>query len=68
MNKFIVFLFISILLTACSNKELYQAGQDHQKSKCINEAQTAEQHNDCLNQKRESYEEYEKERQAVLNK
>lgn len=68
MNKLITFLFLSVLLTACSNKELYHAGQGHQKSKCINEAQTAEQHNKCLNEQGKSYEEYEKERQAVLNK
>lgn len=68
MNKLITFLLLSILLTACSNKELYQAGQGHQKSKCINEAQTAEQHNKCLNEQGKSYEEYERERQAVLTK
>lgn len=68
MNKLLTLFFLTILLTACSNKELYQAGQGHQQSKCINEAQTAEQHNECLNDKRNSYEEYEKERQTVLNK
>lgn len=68
MNKFISFLFLMMLLSACSNKDLYQAGQGYQKSKCINQAQTSEQHNECLNEKGDSYEEYEKERQAVVNK
>ncbi|MGV2871064.1 hypothetical protein [Colwellia sp. E150_009] len=68
MNKFISLLFLGILLAGCSNKDLYQAGQGYQKSKCINQAQTAEQHNECLNEKRESYEDYEKERQAVVKK
>lgn len=67
MNKFIISLLPAILLTACSSKDLYQVGQDYQKSECINKAQTAEQHSECTNTKGKTYEEYEKERKAVVN-
>lgn len=68
MNKFIVSLLFAILLTACSNKELYQVGQDYQKSDCVNKAQTEEQHAECTKTKSKSYEEYEKERKTVIKK
>ncbi len=67
MNKFIVPLLYAIALTACSSKELYQAGQGYQKSECIKQAQTAEQHAECSKVKGKSYEEYEKERKAIAN-
>ncbi|MCI2285760.1 hypothetical protein L3081_23250 [Colwellia sp. MSW7] len=68
MNKCISFIFLVSLIAACSNKDLYQAGQEYQKSECINQAQTSEQHNECLNMKKQSYEEYEKERKATVKK
>ena len=66
MNKFIVSLLFAIILTACSSKDLYQLGQDYQKSECINNAQTAEQHTECTKVNGKTYEEYEKERKAVV--
>lgn len=68
INKCVSFLFLVSLITACSNKSLYQAGQEYQKSECINQAQTSEQHNECINMKKQSYEEYEKERKAAVKK
>jgi len=67
MNKIFTSLLLPIILTACSNKELYQVGQDYQKSECINNAQTAEQHAECTKVKGKPYEEYEKERKAIAN-
>lgn len=67
MNKFIVSLLFASTLTACSNKDLYHVGQDYKKSDCINKAQTAEQHAKCTEVKGKSYEEYEKERKAIVN-
>lgn len=49
MNRFLFLAFVLIMLAACSNKQLYQVGQDYQKSECIRNAVTESQHNDCLN-------------------
>lgn len=68
MNQFMFSLLFAITLTACSSKDLYQVGQDYQKSECIHNAQTPEQHAECTKVKRQTYEEYEKERKVVVNK
>lgn len=67
MNKCIFSLLLLAILTACSNKDLYQVGQDYQRSECINQAQSAEQHAECNGVKSKSYEEYEKERKDIIN-
>ena len=67
MNKRIFSLFLVVILTACTSKELYQTGQDYQKSECRNQAQTAEQHAECNRVQSKSYEEYEKERKEIVN-
>lgn len=51
-----------MISTACTNKDLYQIGQDYQKSECTNNARTAEEYNTCVNQQHKSYEEYAKEK------
>lgn len=66
MYKCITSSVLAILLTACSSKDLYQVGQDYQKSKCMREAQTSQQHSECINAKRKTFEEYQKERKAVV--
>ncbi|MDP2562216.1 hypothetical protein [Psychrobium sp. 1_MG-2023] len=68
MNKPFYLLFTAILLSGCTNQSLYESGQNYQKSKCIQEAQTAEQHKQCLTQERQSFKEYEQERQEVIGK
>lgn len=68
MNKVFYFLLFSFFLTGCSNKSLYETGQGYKKSKCIENAQTGEEHNECLNAERKPYEEYEKERKSVIDK
>ena len=67
MSKLIISFVAVIILAACSNKDLYQIGQDYQKSDCINKAQTAEQHTECTKIKVKSYEEYEKDRKTIIN-
>ncbi|NQY65337.1 MAG: hypothetical protein HRT38_16785 [Alteromonadaceae bacterium] len=63
-------VFFSFILVGCSNKQLYQAGQDYQKSKCVEDAasEQQQQHNDCLNTDNKTYEEYDKEREDAINK
>lgn len=68
MKNIIFFAFVLLALTACSNKQLYQVGQDYQKSECIKESGTAPQYNDCLNSDKKSFEEYEKERKEIAKK
>ena len=67
MNKNIICFAFAIILTACSSKDLYQVGQDYQKSECMKNAQTAQQHTACIQAKRKTYSEYEKERKAIIN-
>lgn len=68
MKKILLIIFFSFFLASCSNKQLYQAGQDYQKSKCIEEAASEQQHKNCLNTDKKTYEEYEKERKDNVNK
>jgi hypothetical protein len=68
MKNIIFFAFVVLALTACSNKQLYQVGQDYQKSECIKGAGTAAQYNDCVNADKKSFEEYEKERKVLAKK
>ncbi len=68
MNKILFIIFFSFILAGCSNRQLYQAGQDYQKSKCVEKAASAQQHNDCLNTDRKTYKEYERERKDIMEK
>lgn len=68
MTKLLFIALFSFILAGCSNKELYQVGQDYQKSKCVEEAVSAQQHNDCLKTDKKTYEEYDKDRKGTINK
>lgn len=68
MTKTLYLLFVLSMLAGCSNKQLYGMGQDYQKSKCLKEATTAEQHEKCFNAKRVSFEEYEEQRKKITDK
>jgi len=57
-----------LLLSACSSKEVYQFGRNYQKSDCIKQAATEEDHRACEAMETMSYEEYEKERQKLKKK
>ncbi|WP_440877332.1 hypothetical protein [Thalassotalea sp. PLHSN55] len=65
MKKLSCSVLILLALSACTSKQLYQAGQGQQRSQCINDAATADEHRACLNQEQKSFEEYERERQAL---
>jgi hypothetical protein len=67
MNKYFYFILALTFLVGCTNKNLYEYGQGYQKGECKREAQTADEYNKCSNTERKSYEEYEKERKAVIN-
>ncbi|MBU2869450.1 hypothetical protein KO502_01955 [Colwellia sp. E2M01] len=54
-------------LCSCSNKQLYKAGQEYQQSVCINKAVTEGQYNDCDNAPEKTFEDYERERNEVLD-
>ena len=54
-TNFFISLF-TIILTACSNKDLYQVGQYYQKIECINKTKSPEQHAECTNIKSQTYE------------
>ena len=70
MKKLLVSASLFALLlaiTGCSNKELYQFGQQQQESECIEEAVSESQINDCKLENRPSYEEYKKQREEIVN-
>ncbi|MFD2166984.1 hypothetical protein ACFSJY_12035 [Thalassotalea euphylliae] len=65
--RLLTVLILIIASTGCTNKQLYQVGQNYEQSECIRNAQSAEEHQTCY-QKRKSYKEYKKEREAVIDK
>lgn len=68
MSKVLYTLLLAVLLTSCSSKDLYEVGQDYSKNECIGNARTSEEHLACTNATPKPYKDYEKERQAVINK
>jgi len=67
MNRYVFIVCCLVVLAGCTNKQLYQAGQDAQQSECVRTAGSSSEHRDCITAQRKSYEEYEKERQDVIN-
>jgi len=68
MKIFLVIGIAGITIIGCSNKSLYQTGQSIQQSKCVAQAVTSEQHNKCLTDKPETFEEYQRKRESVIAK
>ena len=68
MSKILFIAFFSFILSSCSNKQLYQAGQDYQKSECIRKVESEQQHIDCLNTEKKPFEDYQKERKDTIKK
>lgn len=68
MNKIIALSIALFVLSACSSKSLYETGQNYQKNECMKNAATAEQHQACLNEKRQSYRDYQREREEIIEK
>ncbi|WP_286268638.1 hypothetical protein [Thalassotalea hakodatensis] len=63
--KFSVFL-IAIACMSCSQKQLYQIGQEQQKNACIKHAMTESEYRECLRAEQVSHKEYKKIRQQVI--
>jgi hypothetical protein len=59
----IVFL---LSISACTNKQLYKAGQSYQKSECERTALSDVQFRECKDVEAKRFEEYERERQETL--
>lgn len=67
MNKFLSAFILWLTLVTCSGCQfLYENGQNYQKSKCINEAQTSKQRSHCDTTNDKSYKEYQRERNAII--
>ena len=58
---------MTIVLTACSNKQAYEMGKGHQRSVCIKNAKSEMQLNECEREAKEgmSYEEYKKQIESI---
>jgi len=63
INQFIFLLVISILISSCSNRQLYDAIQKNQKSEC--QRLPSSQHEECMKGLDETYDSYEKKRKEA---
>ena len=54
------------LLTACSNQQLYQAIQENRQQECRRTSPSPVAYEECMQAYRQSYTDYERERQALL--
>jgi len=67
LKKRIFYIFTcSIIITACSNKQLYLNGQRNQQNDCINNSVSDSQYMECLDKPKKSYEQYEKDRKKLI--
>lgn len=63
--KLSLFLMIALFLTGCSNKQIYTAVQENRRVECSKLPQ--DQYEKCMSEYETPYDEYERERQAVIN-
>jgi len=61
-------IFASFIFAGCSNQQLYQAGQEYQRSVCSEKSASSQQLNDCLNANQKGYKEYDMERKEIIDK
>ena len=63
MNKLLVFfiLFMAVLISACSNRQIYEAIQNNQKLECQKLQQ--DEYEKCMDRLSESYDQYQNKRQ-----
>ena len=61
---FFSIILLAITLTACTKQAWYQAAQSSQTTHCMKEP--AAEYNDCIQQSAENYDEYNKNRKALL--
>ena len=57
---------ILMMISACTNKQLYKAGQSYQKSECERTALSDVQFRECKDVEAKRFEDYERERQETL--
>lgn len=62
--KLMLGVLATLTLMGCSHKTWYGIGQNHDQQKCLE--QRVEPIQECLNAPRKSYEEYKKDREAIL--
>lgn len=60
-------LFMAVALVGCTNKDLYNTGQTHQRNQCIKNATNEAERDACYSQQNPSFEDYEKERKKVID-
>jgi hypothetical protein len=58
------FFMLSLLLMGCSNQQIYTAVQENRRVECSKLPQV--QFEKCMSEYKTSYEEYERQRQAVI--
>ncbi|MDQ7048409.1 MAG: hypothetical protein Q9M92_02275 [Enterobacterales bacterium] len=68
MKKLISIVLFSFIFVGCSNKQLYQAGQDYQTSLCVEQSASQQKHNTCFETNKKTYQEYDKERKETIKK
>ena len=68
MSKIFCFVFVALIFSSCSNQQLYQAGQEYQRSTCAGKSASSQQLNDCLNANQKGYKEYDMERKEITDK
>lgn len=60
----ILLLLLLPLITACTHQQLYQTVQNNRQNTC--HEQPANKYDECMDKYSKPYDEYEKERQAIL--
>lgn len=58
-------IIMALLAAACSNKSMYQFGENYQKNECIKNAKTAWQLEECDKLESMPYDEYQKQKKSV---
>lgn len=61
----LLFIFIVLTLQACSAKQFHSLIQDHQKQECQS-LPTNSQYEECIKRNNESYDEYSRKREEVI--
>lgn len=65
MRNSIAFMFIALILSACSSEQLYATGRNAQRAECMKQADAAARER-CLKDAGTSYDSYKKEADAAL--
>ncbi|WP_286235835.1 hypothetical protein [Thalassotalea sediminis] len=66
MKYLCCFVYVTVFLMGCSNKQLYQMGTEIKKSECINHAENETEYAACIQDKPMTYKEYKQLRKKVI--